>query len=260
MTHPIFLTDELIVFDDIKRDYVKKRDTIYGTIYVNLDLGHVNFIQRWKYRFQQDEIWWPKHQIASAWSNAEELDFHMAATTLIWRFWDSSPKLSLGNDPALYGIVDLLNADRSTLSISVTGTSDFAKKFAGQQLDVDFDVAISVSKPHYFVHVKKMVPGHQLRSNVDYNIRTISLAKEDIAPTGVQQDGQNPATNNSFIVLPHEFGHAIGYGVDEYTVDSSKRKDISSLMNIGKEIRPRHMIYIKDQLAQMFPGTHFDIS
>jgi hypothetical protein len=260
MTHPVFLRDEVIVYDDLVRGAMKKRETIFGTIYFDLEVGHVHFIQRWKYHFELDQRWVPKHQTAASWGNDEECNFHIAATTLIWKFWDSSPKLPLGSDPSLFGIVNLLNSNRSTLSIAVTGTGELAKKFSGRKLDIDFDVAISVSRPHYFVNVKKMLPGHELRSFVDYNNRTINLAKQDIETTSVQQEGRNPATNDQFVTLPHEFGHAIGYGTDEYTAGAGKRKDIDSLMNIGRETRPRHLRFIQDQLNQMFPGTQFAIS
>ena len=257
--HPFFLKDDVIVYDVLKPGAVKKHDTHFGSLYVDLDKGNVQFIQRWKYRFVRQEVFHP-HQTASAWTNQEELDFHQAATSLIWKFWDSSPKLAYGTDPSLDGIVDLLNADRSTLSIKATGTSAFAKKFIGQPLEIRFDVSVSVSRPHYTVIVKKMLSGKKMRSFVDYATRTIHLTQTDTEPTSVQQDGHHPSTSDDFIVLTHEFGHAIGYGTDEYEVGAAKRADVHSLMNIGREVRSRHFRFIIHELGQMFPHTHFEIA
>ena len=36
-----------------------------------------------------------------------------------------------------------------------------------------------------------------------------------------------------------------------------KRADIDSLMNIGKEVRPRHLKAVERHLSHMIPGTRF---
>jgi hypothetical protein len=88
---------------------------------------------------------------------------------------------------------------------------------------------------------------------------TINVSKSDTDPTKVRQDGKGAAKSDDFYYLPHEFGHAIGYGVDEYEVGAIARKDVDSLMNIGKEIRPRHLAFIKAQLNTMLKGVKFHL-
>lgn len=261
MTNPIFLKDDVPAWDVVKSDTLKKRDTEHGKIYVDTSTGDINFIQRWKYRFLQDEIWSPHHQKASAWTDQEELDFHYAAVCLIWSYWNSHPTLNTGtSDALLNNIASLLNADSAHLKVTVSGSGDFAKRFFGKDLFINFDVVISVTRPHYNVTVRKMLPGRQnaFRSNVTGI--WLNLAKTDIEKVSVAQIGPGGATSNDFYTTPHEFGHTVGYDTDEYQRFAARRSDVQSIMNIGKQIRPRHFAFIIQQLNAMFPRTTFLIT
>jgi hypothetical protein len=258
MTHPIFLKDDITAFDFVKPGAQKMRNTPLGKIYVDMDNGDIHFVQRWKYKFLQDEIWHPHHQKASPWTDDEEYSFHQAAVALIWKFWNSAPMVNAGPSPELINISNLMNANSPHLKVSVTGHSPFATKFAGKDLFIDFDAITCVSHPHYHVSVRKMLPGRAFRSNVTG--QTINLAMIDVKRDRASQDGLHPAVTDDFYTVPHEFGHAIGYGTDEYTAYAAKRSDVTSIMNIGKEIRPRHFNFIVGQLNAMFPHTVFRIA
>jgi hypothetical protein len=258
MTHPLFLKDDITVFDFLKPDAQKKKNTPFGTIYVNTDAGNIHFVQRWKYKFLLDEISHPHHQKASPWTDDEEYNFHQAAVALIWKYWNSAPMVNAGPSPELIDISNLMNANTPHLKVSVIGHSAFGKKFAGKDLFIDFDVIACISHPHYHVNVRKMLPGRKFRSNVTG--QTINLKVTDVDRRAATQTGQHPAVSNDFYTAPHEFGHAVGYDTDEYTPHAAKRSDVTSIMNIGKEIRPRHFHFIMVQLNAMFPHTAFKIA
>jgi hypothetical protein len=82
------------------------------------------------------------------------------------------------------------------------------------------------------------------------------LFSQDNQPSAAQQQGRNPASNNNFVTTPHEFGHTL-IADDEYTAFSRHRPDVRSIMNIGSEIRPRHLSFIAQQLSRMLPGCRF---
>jgi hypothetical protein len=94
---------------------------------------------------------------------------------------------------------------------------------------------------------------------LDPSTRTINLGNLDVLPSGAKQSGRDPAITHDFFTVPHEFGHAILYGVDEYEAGAAQRSDVKSLMNIGKEVRARHLQFVPRQLDAMFPGTKFSI-
>ncbi|MGL4324116.1 MAG: hypothetical protein ACRCTD_08745 [Beijerinckiaceae bacterium] len=267
MPHPFFKQDETIVYDYIKHDLQKKKDTQLGALYVDLDKGGITFIQRWRYNFIAGQVWSQKERKmlkGNSWTDDEEINFHYASSALIWKFFNTSDLLPIlpFHDPVVKEIIKLLNSNHPTLCYTPVGKGEFARKHAGKKLFVAFDIAISRSRPHFTVVVRKMPKDHEngFRPNVDYGARIINLKRADILQSGVQQDGRKPATNNDFYALPHEFGHAIGYEIDEYEVAAAKRSDVTSLMNIGKEIRGRHFKFITQHLNTMFPGTQFMIT
>lgn len=66
----------------------------------------------------------------------------------------------------------------------------------------------------------------------------------------------------NFYVAPHEFGHALGYGYsrgdgEEYKPENRYYDDLKSVMNIGRQVRPRHVRLIAETLAKMVPGVQF---
>ncbi len=65
--------------------------------------------------------------------------------------------------------------------------------------------------------------------------------------------------------VSHEFGHAIGnvpHEVnhwDEYRKESPHYGDLYSIMNMGNELRNRHLDYLVRELNTMIPETTFTI-
>jgi hypothetical protein len=55
---------------------------------------------------------------------------------------------------------------------------------------------------------------------------------------------------------PHEFGHTLSL-LDEYSAGNPDLRDADSVMNIGGQIRPRHLKLIVDELNKMMPGVTF---
>ncbi len=260
MTHPMFSQEEADTYACLRPHTVKAKDTIFGKIYIHLEDGLVSFHQRWRYHFILDQTFGKHAAKASPWTDDEERDFHYAAESIIWKFWNSRRTLPGSSDPTTQQFIDLINK-HSGISFSVSGDGEFAQKFAGRQLPIEFDALITQKRPHFNVNVKKMLPGRELalRSNVDWGSLTINVAKNDTDRSPAQQDGKGAARTDDFYTLPHEFGHAVGYGFDEYEVGATARKDIDSLMNIGKEIRPRHLAFIKAQLNTMLKGVKFHL-
>lgn len=256
--HPMFSQDESDAYACLKAGTVKAKDTAFGKIYVHLEDGMVSFHQRWKYHFTRDQTFGRGAALASAWTDDEQRDFHYAASSLIWKFWNSHRTLAGSSDPTTQQFVDLLNK-HSGISFSVRGKGDFAQKFAGRQLPVEFDVLLSKSRPHFAVNVKKMLPGRDFRSFVDNGAHTINVAKTDTERSSARQNGRNGAATDDFYTLPHEFGHTLGDLPDEYEVGAANRKDTDSLMNIGKEVRARHLRFLRDQLNTMLKGVTFDL-
>jgi hypothetical protein len=218
----------------------------------------VRFVQRWKYFWELDE---DKHNklTAPAWTDAEQVDFHYAAKSIIWKYWNSHrPLTAVQNDPVTQELIKLLN-EHSGVCFNVAGDVPFAQKFSGQALPIEFDVQISLSRPHYRVHVRKMLPNRSFRSNVNESTRVIRLDTFDHDPHSATQDGPDGVTRKDFVTTAHEFGHAIGYGTDEYRRRAKDRADADSLMNVGQEIRPRHLRWINQQLNHMMPGCRFTV-
>jgi hypothetical protein len=67
--------------------------------------------------------------------------------------------------------------------------------------------------------------------------------------------------------IAHEFGHTLGNVVsiknmhgDEYKPKSSYYSDVSSLMNLGMELKARHFDYIVKEINTIMPNTHFILS
>lgn len=56
--------------------------------------------------------------------------------------------------------------------------------------------------------------------------------------------------------VPHEFGHTL-FNLDEYKAGYAHLEDSDSLMNVGRQIRSRHMGLIVHTLNQLMPNLVF---
>lgn len=186
--------------------------------------------QRWKYN-------WQFVIPVSNWTYDEKREFHRKADTLIWDQWSGH------------------------FVIRVEGNSDFAKQSAHRDFTVNFDIKWVLSNPHWEVVVRKISPGNFNTSKVKWNARQIQLDTEDLVLVERVKNG------NSYFQYPvaHEFGHAAGNSVyatthgDEYGNSSTFQMDRSSIMNVGNELRERHLDYLIQELNAMIPETSFSI-
>ncbi|MBC9797868.1 hypothetical protein [Sinomicrobium weinanense] len=184
--------------------------------------------QRWKYD-------WQTVIPLSNWTYDEKKEFHHQADKLIWNQWGGH------------------------FFIKIEGSSDFAKKAVNREFTVNFDLKWVLSNEHWRVVIRKIPKGGFKQSKTNWTDRKILLDSEDVASTekmpGFFQHG-----------VSHEFGHAIGNVPnevnhwDEYRTTSSYYRDLYSIMNVGSELRERHLDYLVRELNTMIPETTFSIN
>jgi hypothetical protein len=199
----------------------------WGVIDIVTDEGRVFFLERWNYKFELAS------GVTAKWTDSEKRRFHRNVQVQIWRTWSLNTKLS------------------------VTGNAGFAKKFAAKKVPVTFAVAWTVSKPHWTVVVQKLPPGSDpttFISNVDRAHMQINLDSADI----LKYTPSNAAgASRDFQALPHEFGHTFPGVDDEYVAGAPNLADTNSIMNIGDEVRARHLQPLVDALNTMIPDCTF---
>ena len=197
----------------------------WGDIDLNTETGQVFFQQKWFYN-------WITVAGVTPWTRAEKLHFHNTLDQQIWKIWSNKVK------------------------IRVTGGCALAKRFP-HGLPINFDVRWVLKPGHWTVNARKLLPGGQYRSNVVYGARTINLDSEDLKAHSVQNSAG--VKRNNFLTVPHEFGHTVDTDVnpDEYNAGSPNFGDTISIMNIGNEVRSRHIAQILTELGKLVPGCNF---
>ncbi len=212
-------------------------------IYVDESRRVILLQQKWKYN-------WIKFSILPSvkeWTYVEKKAFHHKADNLIWKLWSNKFK------------------------IKVDGNSEFAKKNKGREFTVDFDIEWVLSGEHWKVDVLKIAAEEHMENPtwVNWDKRKIQLLNRDDNLREVPMDGHN------YYQYPvaHEFGHAAGNLAlighwDEYRDGGIHNKDKSvskylydkkSMMNIGNELRIRHLDYLCSLLRIMFATTSFEV-
>jgi len=178
--------------------------------------------QYWKYVFKT------KGKV-SKWTSKEQKDFHKETEKIIRKAWGGK------------------------FILEVSGTSDFAKFFAGKTFTVMFDVDPRKKGKHWTATVTKIPKGGSSVSSVLWSKQEITLDTEDLQPAdkgaggGVKMD-----------VAAHEFGHTIGQP-DEYKATNSFHTHKKSIMNRGNEVKKRHAKHLVDELNKMIPDTTFSV-
>lgn len=202
----------------------------WGVIDLDTQTGHIFVQEEWRYVWHVDAG-------ARAWTLAERRAFHHAADAHIWGRWSNR------------------------LRVRPAGTHHLATLH--HDLPIEFDVRWVLRAGHWTVHVTKIAPGvDSPRSYVDFAARTIHLDTLDVVPHGVGNDaGQS---RPRFFTIPHEFGHTLpdrsGSAApvdDEYNAGHAFLADTDSLMNIGLQVRTRHVQAVVDELNQMAPNLQF---
>jgi hypothetical protein len=209
------------------------RDIGWGVIDIVVHESRVFFKQRWKYD-------WLVRVPMADWTYEEKRSFHTTVDKQIWASW----------------------SNRVTLSVS--GTSDFARRFSRTLLPINLDVRWVLRDEHWNVSVWKVPNNAPDRAEVFWNTRRINLYSIDLAPTGACTSATPAVCSNNFRTVPHEFGHAVGNTAvlnrgDEYNAGSPHLADTNSIMNIGRQLRVRHFTTLLEEMNKMIPNTTFAV-
>jgi hypothetical protein len=199
----------------------------WATVDIDTAAGRVFFQQTWQY------TWILFSPTVPAWTQRERQDFHSALDRQIWGTWSNRVRLA------------------------VAGTSDFAKRFAGIGVPINFDVRWVTAAGNWNVSVRKMPAGSSpttFISNVNFSARRIELDTADLSSYNAANAAG--ASTGKFFAGPHEFGHALRAG-DEYGAGSANLADTNSIMNVGRQVRSRHLQQVVTLLNTMIPNTTF---
>jgi len=183
--------------------------------------------QDWHYH------WFEENPTVPVWTVHEKRNFHHALDRQIWGKWSMRVKLQVG------------------------GTSDFARKFS-KGVPINFDVHWVLAGGHWQIYACKLSPGgNQARFNTrtSFSIRKMWIATGDIYPYNPTNMGDG-FVGHRFIPIPHEFGHALG-APDENRAAQANINDHNSIMNVGKQLRSRHLDLVLSTLNGMIPHTTF---
>ena len=211
----------------------------WGVVDLDTDRGHVFVRQDWQYH-------WTNDSAVPPWTLAERHAFHHALDRLIWTHWSFRTRVE-------------------ARGITPAGSREIAR-YAGKGLTVSFDVRRVRLEPQWNVHVTNVDPNRRklLRADTNFERRSINLFSTDVTPVRAGRYVGDPMLSRpaAFYVAPHEFGHALGYCYargdgEEYDLGHPYFQDDSSLMNVGREVRPRHIRLIIETLRQMVPGAQF---
>lgn len=200
------------------------REVPWGTIDIVVDEGRIFFQQRWLYN-------WIPEPGGSPWTLAEKRRFHNAVDNQIWKFWSNRVRFK------------------------TSGKADFARRHAS--VPINFDVRWVLAKQHWKVNVRKLPAGATpttFISNVDRPVREINLDSADLAS---YVPSNAAGKSHKFFAVPHEFGHTFPGIDDEYVRGAADLADTDSMMNIGDQIRARHLKPMLDELNKMIPGCTF---
>ena len=204
----------------------------WGNVDLDTTTGRVFVQQDWHYH------WILYLGVSAPWTLAEKRRFHHSADLWLWRIWSNH------------------------LRLKVSGETPFHAR----SVPVNFDIRWKLhGSAHWQVMANKVPPNatatDPVRSMVQWDLRTITLSSADTGPRGAGNDAGRSTSN--FVTVPHEFGHSIGYLFDEYNASTAALPnpyltDTSSLMNIGREVRARHLKLLIATLNRLMPSAHFE--
>jgi hypothetical protein len=203
------------------------REFDWGTIDIVVHESRIFFQQRWKYD-------WQVKAPLPAWTLKEKQEFHREVDKQIWASWSNKVKLS------------------------VTGTSDFAKKFAGVKLPMNLDVRWVLKDEQWNVEAIKNPASEMPHNTVTWSTRKIVLHTSKLKAYNACNNATPKVCSVGFRSVPHEFGHALGSD-DEYVATSAHLADSTSILNIGKELRERHFTTMLAEMNKMIPDTTFAV-
>lgn len=202
----------------------------WATIDLDTQTGAIFVQEDWRYIWLVDPG-------ARPWTLSERRRFHNTADRQIWGTWSGRVRLR------------------------TSGTHHLATP--PRDLRVSFDIRWVLRAGHWTVNVRKVPPGTDSpRSWVDFAAQTIHLDNLDGVPHAVGNDASQ--SRDGFYTIPHELGHTLpsrgGSATpipDEYNAGHAHLADTDSLMNIGRNVRGRHVQALIDELNGMLPDLQF---
>jgi hypothetical protein len=209
----------------------------WGTI--DLDTTHRRIFIRedWQYR-------WVTAQGQPAWTPEEQIAFHRAVDRAVWVHWSNRARIL-------------------ARSVGVTrhpATDDRKWEINGVALVISFDVRMVRGGGHWRVTATKVDPATRPkpRAEVKNEKNEIELYTTDLlVKKAIRFEGDS--WHVGFSVQAHEFGHTVlGLESDDYKPASNPNfDDRESIMNVGEQLRARHLRTVCEALASMVPGCRF---
>jgi hypothetical protein len=183
-----------------------------------------------------EEDWqftWRNLPNTQAWTLAEKRHFVHRLQQQVWARWSDHIRLR------------------------VAGTTDFCRKFQSQGVRVNFGALWVLAGGKWSVNVYKVPAGSApgaYRENVTFGTNSINLYTS--AMRSYTAGNAAGASGPGFLANPHEFGHTMN-NPDEYIAGSPNLGDTASTMNIGNQIRARHLGLLMQVLNRLLPGVTF---
>lgn len=209
------------------------KDTSWFVIELNSITQNIAVRQKWKYN-------WITSPGVNTWTYSEKKAFHHKLDNLVWGNWGAHLKLK------------------------IRGNSEFVRVNKNFVFSIYFDIKWVLDSPHWTVEVTKIQPGDYVTSSLSWATKTINLDTEDVK---LVTRTENSKDYHQYPGL-HEIGHGFGNSIfaytnshgDEYKNTSVFNNDKSSLMNIGNELRTRHIDFLLRELngvSPLIPNTEF---
>ena len=200
----------------------------WGTVDFDDKTGRIFVQEDWLYRWQLAA------GVRHPWTYDEKVATHRRLDRSIWGDWSNRFNLHIraesGPPPAF-----------------------------GARCPINFDVRWVLHGDDWTVTMLKMPPNATPTTHisfVDWPTFSIELDTADFASyTGANDAG---VSRSGIRAIPHEFGHTL-FNLDEYKAGSPHLGDSDSLMNIGRQIRGRHMGLIAHTLNELMPNLVFSL-
>lgn len=206
----------------------------WGTVDIVLHEGRIFFQQNWLYD-------WQVQPPMAFWTQKEKQNLHNTMDQQIWATWSNRIRIPVRATPT-----------------AMPAGRDFVIRCGGQA-SINFDIHWVTRPPgHWRIMAMKTRPGDTHRSNVDFANWRIEFYSHDLPADDACNEATPAVCTNNFQTAPHEFGHTINAN-DEYEAGNAYLNDTNSIMNIGRQVRPRHLQLIVNTLNTMLRGCVFSL-
>jgi len=201
----------------------------WGAVDLDEHLGRVFVQQTWHYH-------WMEQGGSTPWTVEEKRNFHRELDHQIWGMWSNR------------------------LRLRIIGMTVLARRFSAAGIPINFDIRWVRAGGNWQVNAHKLPPGTAManayRPNVTFGTRIINMYTPALAPYRTRNAAGDRRTG--FRSTPHEFGHTLN-NPDEYEAGSPNLGDPDSLMNVGRDVRARHLTLVIGTLNRLVPACRFSL-